>query len=166
MAQSILVFDFGTNEDAAQQARHKVEAWKQGFRLGDKMLLKFEREESAAANPASADSQAGEAAESDNAAAAAKGGKKKATAKGAAKSGAKANVQAAVESERSEASEPPSGKVRLMLRLSFSDHEKLSYQRWLDRIPTEEPFKSASGQTIRAGDAEFSKAAELFDSLD
>jgi hypothetical protein len=34
MAQSIFVFDFGTNEEAAQQARHKVEGWKQGFRLG------------------------------------------------------------------------------------------------------------------------------------
>ena len=45
MAQSILIFDFGTNEEAAQQARHKVDGWKQAFRLGDKMLLKFEREE-------------------------------------------------------------------------------------------------------------------------
>ncbi len=48
MAQSILIFDFGTNEEAAQQARHKVDGWKQAFRLGDKMLLKFHREESAA----------------------------------------------------------------------------------------------------------------------
>ena len=46
MAQSILIFDFGTNEDAAQQARHKVDAWQQGFRLGKKILLKFDRKES------------------------------------------------------------------------------------------------------------------------
>src|SRR5580704_8279923 len=46
MAQSILIFDFGKNEEAAQQARHKVDGWKQGFRLGNKMLLKFEREDS------------------------------------------------------------------------------------------------------------------------
>ena len=45
MAQAILIFDFGTNEEAAQQARHKIEGWKQGFRLGDKMICKFEREE-------------------------------------------------------------------------------------------------------------------------
>src|ERR1019366_10305611 len=45
MEQSILIFDFGTNEEAAQQARHKVEGWKQGFRLGNKMMLKFERED-------------------------------------------------------------------------------------------------------------------------
>ena len=45
MAHSYLVFDFGTDEETAQQARHKIEAWKQGFRLGNKMLLKFERVE-------------------------------------------------------------------------------------------------------------------------
>jgi hypothetical protein len=46
MAQSILVFDFGTNEEAAQQGRHKVDAWQQGFRLGKKILLKFDRKDS------------------------------------------------------------------------------------------------------------------------
>ncbi len=46
MAQSILIFDFGTNEDAAQQARLKVDAWQQGFRLGKKILLKFDRKAS------------------------------------------------------------------------------------------------------------------------
>ena len=45
MAHYFLIFDFETNEEAAQQARHKVEGWTQGFRLGKKMLLKFEREE-------------------------------------------------------------------------------------------------------------------------
>lgn len=167
MPQSILLFDFGTDEDAAQQARHKVEAWKQGFRLGDKMLLKFEREENAVADAEPAESEAGEASEPEKpAATAAKGGKKKAAEKGAAKSGKKAAAKAAAESEETEASAPPNGKVRLMLRLSFSDHEKLSHQRWLDRIPAEEPFKSANGQTIRAGDPEFAKTVELFDSLD
>ena len=45
MAQSYLIFDFGTNEEAAQQARHKLEGWKQAFRLNKKLQLKFEREE-------------------------------------------------------------------------------------------------------------------------
>jgi len=49
MAHSFLIFDFGTNEEAAQQARHKLEGWKQGFRLDKKILLKFEREETEAA---------------------------------------------------------------------------------------------------------------------
>lgn len=164
MAQSILVFDFGANEDAAQQAKHKVEAWKQGFRLGNKMLLKFDREENASDGPAAVDDA--EAAEPPKAAATApKGGKKKAGGKTGGQSGGKANAKAAAEPEQSETPES-NGKVRLLLRLDFSDHEKLSHQRWLDRIPTEEPFKSASGETIRTGDPEFAKTAERFESLD
>jgi hypothetical protein len=133
MAQSILIFDFGTNEDAAQQARHKVEGWKQGFRLGNKMVLKFEREDSA---------------EKENGAESHEGNKAK------KKSGPK------------KGEEEPAGRLRLFLRLDFSDHEKISHQRWLDRIPEEEPFKSAAGETVRQGDAEFAKASELFESLD
>ena len=133
MAQSILIFDFGTNEDGAQQARLKVEGWKQGFRLGNKMLLKFEREDSAD-NGEGEDSKSAEAKS-----------KKKSAAK-------KENEEAA--------------GLRLYLRLDFSDHEKISHQRWLDRIPSEEPFKSAAGETVRQGDAEFEKASEIFESLD
>jgi len=48
MAQILMIYDFGGNEEAAQQARHKIEGWKQGFRLGDKLACKFEREENAA----------------------------------------------------------------------------------------------------------------------
>ena len=43
MPQTFLVFDFGTNEEAAQQARHRLEGWRQAFRLGDKLKFKFER---------------------------------------------------------------------------------------------------------------------------
>jgi hypothetical protein len=136
MAQSILVFDFGTNEEAAQQARHKVDGWKQGFRLGNKMLLKFEREDSAEEEDDGDDES------------------KSADAKGKKKSAAKKE------------NEKDAGPVRLYLRLDFSDHEKISHQRWLDRIPTEEPFKSAAAETVRQGDAEFAKTSELFESLD
>src|SRR5579863_4814228 len=45
MAHSFLIFDFGSNEDAAQQARHRIEGWKQGFRLDKKLQVKFERKE-------------------------------------------------------------------------------------------------------------------------
>jgi len=41
------------------------------------------------------------------------------------------------------------GPVKLLVRLYFSGHEKLSEQRWLDRIPAEEPFKSASPKMVR-----------------
>jgi hypothetical protein len=141
MAQTILIFDFGTNEEAAQQARHKIDRWKQGFRLGDKMTCKLEREETN--ESAAADN--GEAAE-----------EKKSPRKNKAK---KENGKEANKDE-------PAGRVRMFVLLGFSDHEKLSQQRWLDRIPAEEPFKSAKGETIRHGDPEFAKSAELFESLD
>jgi hypothetical protein len=132
MAHDFLIFDFGTNEEIAQQARHKVEGWTQGFRLGKKMLLKFEREGA------------------DDSADSAKAEKPSASKK---KSAAKSDVA------------EPSAKVRVLVRLDFSDHEKLSHQRWLDRIPTEEPFKSAKAEIIRQGQPGFTEAAELFDSL-
>jgi hypothetical protein len=154
MAQSILIFDFGTNEEAAQQARHKVDGWKQAFRLGDKMLLKFDREE-----PAAAEKDGEEAAVEEPAKIATKASSK---AKGSAK---KASAKAGPKSEKSEKGEPPA-RVRVFVRLAFSDHEKLSYQRWLDRIPTEEPFKSAQGEAVRSGQSEFEKASEQFEALD
>jgi len=137
MAHSYLIFNFGADEEAAQQARHKLEGWKQGFRLGNKLLLKFEREESPE--------------------------------KSAGKDGAEAKSPAPKKKspahEKEEKAGPPS-HVRLLVRLDFSDHEKLSHQRWLDRIPTEEPFKSVDAETVRATDAGFAKTAELFESLD
>jgi hypothetical protein len=54
----------------------------------------------------------------------------------------------------------------LIVRLDFSDHEKLSHQRWLERIPSEEPFKSAHAQIVRAGQPDFKTTSDLFDSLD
>jgi hypothetical protein len=54
----------------------------------------------------------------------------------------------------------------VIVRLFFSDHEKLSHQRWLERIPGEEPFKAASPKIVRTGDPEFEKISELFDLLD
>ncbi|HXO89101.1 MAG TPA: hypothetical protein VN885_10665 [Candidatus Acidoferrales bacterium] len=138
MPQSIFIFDFGTNEEAAQQARHKIDGWKQGFRLGDKMKLKFERED-AAAKDSGEESAAGKPA------------KKSSSKKAAEKKG-----------EDGEAAT----RVKLLLLLDFSDHEKLTYQRWIDRIPNEEPFKSANPETVRSGDPEHARVAELFDSLD
>jgi len=133
MAHDFLIFDFGTNEEIAQQARLKVEGWTQGFRLGKKMLLKFERE--------SADDSSESAKDAEKPASSKK---KSASKDGAAES---------------------SANVRVLVRLDFSDHEKLSHQRWLDRIPSEEPFKSAKAEIIRQGQPGFAAAAELFDSL-
>jgi hypothetical protein len=133
MAHDFLIFDFGTDEETAQQARHKIEGWTQGFRLGKKMLLKFERE------------APDDSAEPDKAEGKPPASKKKSATKSGA---AEANFN-----------------VRVLVRLDFSDHEKLSHQRWLDRIPTEEPFKSAKTEIIRQGQPGFTETAELFDSL-
>lgn len=137
MAQSIFIFDFGTNEEAAQQARHKIEGWKQGFRLGEKMTLKFDREDAAAQG----DGEDGAPAKHAKKPAEKKSGEKKGDGDGTT-------------------------RVRVLVRLDFSEHEKLSHQRWLDRIPGEEPFKSAKAETIRSGDPEHPKLAERFDLLD
>src|SRR5271154_1801761 len=55
MAHTYLLFDFGTDEEKAQLARHKLEGWKQAFRLDKKLQYKLERaedEDAAAAEPA------------------------------------------------------------------------------------------------------------------
>jgi hypothetical protein len=127
MAHTFLIFDFGSNEEAAQQARHKVEAWKQGFRLGNKLAVKFDR----------GDEETG--AEDDGEA-----------------QNAKAKNETSAEKQ----------PVMVMVRLDFSDHEKLSHQRWLDRIPSEPLFKDAHPKIIRQGDPEFTSASERFEALD
>lgn len=137
MAHSFLLFDFGSDESAAQQARHKIEALKQAFRLGNKILLKFERV--APEEPASAGD--GDAVKS--------------------KSGDKKKKSAAKEEDAAASND----HIRLLLRLDFSDHEKLSHQRWLDRIPAEDAFKSARCETVRPSDPSFAKTSDLFDNL-
>ncbi len=69
-------------------------------------------------------------------------------------------------SAKSEKNNSGSSVTPVFVRLDFSDHEKLSQQRWLDRIPSEDPFKSADCEIIRQPDAEFEQTAELFESLD
>ena len=109
MPQSYLIFDFGTNEETAQKARHRIEGWRQAFRLGKKVELKFERQPP----------------------------------------------------EKTDGGE----RIRLIVRLDFSDHERLSHQRWLERIPAEEPFKSVEKEIVHTGEAAFDSTVELFDSL-
>jgi hypothetical protein len=134
MAHDFLIFDFGNDEETAQQARRKVDNWIQGFRLGKKMILKYEREDTA-----------DDAAENDEEEKAAKPSTHKKKARKSA--------------------EESAANVRVMIRLDFSDHEKLSHQRWLDRIPTEEPFKSKEAKIVRQNDPQFGETAELFDTL-
>ena len=110
MAQTYFIFNFGTGEDIAQQARHRLDSWRQAFHLTNKLEYKLDRE----------------AAEKDGA----------------------------------------PDQLKLVVRLDFSDHEKLSHQRWVDRLPTEAPFKDASPKLVRHGDPDFAGSVKLFDSLD
>lgn len=151
MAHSFLIFDFGNNEEAAQQARHRIEGWKQGFRLDKKLQVKFERKEpevKADATPA----------EPPKAAA-------KSAAQGKGKPGGKSKSKKHADSDTKPAQNDPA-EIRLIVRLDFSDHEKLSHQRWIERIPTEEPFKGANPRIFRVGEPEFKTTSDLFDSLD
>ena len=150
MAYSFLIFDFGRSEDAAQRARHRIDGWKQGFRLDKKLQLKFERQE--------------EEARADATPAASKPKSTKASPKEKAKQKAKSKSEDS--GAKSDPAPSESSDIRLIVRLDFSDHEKLSHQRWLDRIPTEEPFSTASPKIVRTGDPEFQKVSDLFDSLD
>jgi hypothetical protein len=109
MAQTYFVFNFGTSEDVAQQARHRLDSWRQAFHLTNKLEYKLDRE-------------------------------------AAKKEGAPDHL-------------------KLFVRLDFSDHEKLSHQRWVDRIPTEAPFKDSSPKVVRQGDPDFAASAKLFDEL-
>src|SRR5258708_39611941 len=45
MAHSYIKLDFGTDEEKAQQARHKLDVWKQAFRLDKRLLCTLDRPE-------------------------------------------------------------------------------------------------------------------------
>jgi hypothetical protein len=150
MAHSFLIFEFGNNEEAAQQARHQIDAWKQGFRLDKKLQVKFERKD-LESKPDAAPATPPKAAKSSS--------------KGKTKPGSKS--KSAKKPDSPDDSAPAdSGTIRLIIRLDFSDHEKLSHQRWVERIPSEELFKTANPKVIRAGDQDFKAISALFDLLD
>jgi hypothetical protein len=141
-------FDFGADEEKAQEARHKLDVWKQAFRLDKKLQYKLDRPEEADAEE---DSMTGDAT---------------ADAKDAEKLKSKSKQRKKTTRTESDSEGNGSGNVSLLVRLYFSSHEKLSEQRWLDRIPTEEPFKSASPKVLRQGEAGFEEALKQFSDLD
>jgi hypothetical protein len=137
MPHIYLLFDFSTDEEKAQLARHKLEVWKQASRLDKKLLYKFERELStnsshSEAKPASPKKE--------------KSAKKEKPAEVPAKSSESENV-------------------RLFVRLGFSSHEKLTEHRWLERIPAEEPFKTASPTILKPSDPSFAATEQQFEEL-
>ncbi len=141
------------DEEKAQQARHKLDGWRQAFRLDKKLQYKLDRPDSGPVETISKPEPAAKAAplEKPKGKAAEKAKGKEASAKSSARPAEKAATV--------------NGKVSLLVRLYFSSHEKLSEQRWLDRIPSEEPFKSASPKVIHHGDSEFEAADKEFETL-
>ena len=138
MAHIYLTFDFAKDEDRAQQARHKLEGWKQAFRLDKKLLYKVER---VAAAPSDGEAKPPKA--------------EKSKPKGKAKAAATAAVEAPSSND----------DIKLLVRLAFSGHEKLSEQRWVQRIPSEEPFQGASPAVVKPGDASFESTEKQFEEL-
>ena len=151
MAHIYFSFDFGTDEEKAQLARHKLEMWKQAFRLDKKMLYKFERESDA---EASSEDGAEKTEETE------KPAKGKSSKAGKSKSGGKKKEDADGEGDA------PTGNVKLYLRLAFSGHEKMTEERLLKKIPSEEPFSELSPKAVKDQDAEFGELEAKFDLLD
>lgn len=152
MAHTYMLFNFA-DEEKAQHARHKLETWKQAFRLDKKLQYKLDRGEVLDSDGASAEPEP-----ASKSAKGAKSPKSDKSAKSGAKSGAKADARKAD-------SPASSGPVKLLVRLYFSGHEKKSEQRWLDRIPVEEPFKAASPKVVQEGEVGFEEALADFDRL-
>ena len=144
MAHIYLTFDFGKDEEKAQQARHKLDSWKQAFKLDKKMQGKLDRKEDGAATVG-----ASVAVEKSEEKTGAKG------AKGKAKAGPEPAKLA-----------PSHAEIRLILRLALPNHEKLTEQRLLKRISSEEPFASASPKTLRHGEAGFGEVDSRFSELE
>jgi hypothetical protein len=151
MAHIYMVFEFAKDEEKAQQARHKLETWKQAFRLDKKLLYKLER---SAPTQADGDGKSAKAAKEVTA--------KDEKPKGKGKSAAKAAAKKEPAPETAPASNE---EVRLLVRLGFSGHEKLTEQRWVERIPSEEPFNEASSVVIKQGQANFAETEQQFEDL-
>jgi len=147
MAHIYMSFDFGSDEEKAQQARHKLEMWKQAFRLDKKLLYKFER-------AAEEVSETHESLELDE-----KSGRRPKSGK-PSKPG---KSETKVESNHPTAS---NGSVKLYLRLAFSAHEKMTEDRLLKKFPSEGPFSELSSKAVKDGDAEFAALEEKFESLE
>ncbi len=143
MAHIYMHFDFGADEAKAQQARHKLDVWKQAFRLDKKLQYKLDRPE-----PEEEDADEQDAAED--------GKNPKSNSEGSSRKAAKIDADSGGNG---------SGNVSLLVRLYFSSHERLSEQRWIERIPSEEPFKDASPRILRQGEPGFDGAVKQFADL-
>ena len=151
MAHIYMSFDFGSDEEKAQQARHKLEMWKQAFRLDKKMLYKFEREP----DETELSEDAGE--EDEKVAKPAKADK--------ASHPGKSKAHGKKKEDSDDDADGPTGNVKLYLRLAFSGHEKMTEESLLKKFPSEEPFRELSPKAVREGDAGYGELETKFDAL-
>jgi hypothetical protein len=154
MAHTYMVFEF-PNEEKAQQARHKLEGWKQAFRLDKKLQVKFDRGDEATVESAEAAAEH----ETEHAEEHKKGAKSKTA-------GKHSKTAKSKKSDESEKEAADSGPVKLLVRLYFSNHEKITEQQWFDRIPADELFKVAHPHVIHEKDAAFDDTLKQFDTLE
>jgi len=154
MAHTYMVFEF-PNEEKAQQARHKLEGWKQAFRADKKVQVKFDRGEESIAENGAADTEPESEHEEK------KGAKSKSAAKGSKSAKSKKPEKS---DDGDEAAD--SGPVKLLVRLYFSGHEKITEKQWFDRIPADELFKVANPTVIHTKDASFDDTDKRFESLE
>ena len=156
MAHTYMVFEF-PNEEKAQQARHKLEGWKQAFRLDKKLQVKFDRGDEI--TPEGEDAAESEAESADEPK---KGGK----AKSPAKSAKSAKSKKSEKSDDGDEAPADSGPVKLFVRLYFSAHEKITEKQWFDRIPADDLFKVAQPHVIHEKDAAFGDTVKQFETLE
>lgn len=134
-------FDFGTDEGKAQEACHKLDVWKQAFRLDKKLLYKIDR---GATEDGAAEPEAPQKKEENP----------------------KVKGKAKLAKDPSEKGSKNSGApVHLLVRLYFSSHERLSEQRWIDRLPTEDLFKEAKPEVISKSSPSFEAVDKDFERL-
>ena len=148
MAHFYMTFEFGNDEEKAQQARHKLESLKQAFKLDKKMLLKLDRKEeetpNAAETPREKPAKAAEPKSKDSK---------------SAKGSKKADPEPAKLAS-------PDADIKFLLRIALPNHEKLTEQRLLKRISAEELLTSASPKTIRQADKGFAELDARFEQLE
>ena len=52
--------------------------------------------------------------------------------------------------------------ARVIVRLGFGAGEQLSLDRWLERIPEEEPFVNGDVRLVQAGDPDYADLRDVF----
>jgi hypothetical protein len=152
MPHTYLLFDFATDEEKAQLARHKLETWKQAFRLDKKLLYKFDRATSGDGAEPSVEEKPAKPAEE----AKPRASQNPIQMKSEAKSG---NAEPDTpDTKEATLAEP----VKLLIRLDFSSHEKLSSSAG-GSDPHRGPLPGRFPRVIKPNDTEFADTEKQFE---